>query len=289
MSMKKQPAGVKRTARVKGEKPPQSYDLHAGEVYLGWSERLPKGMWQAHPASEHTDADIPPFKDHTQLVEFLLSVHKGLENTSEASTSVEDEAVQKGEEELENEQTTDPAPAISDPAIPEPSLPPGPDTHIEVGTVGDFVPADILDELTHAETGDPAAAVVEGEGPRAMLEAEVGPELAELAVQEEITAEFGPQFVPEQLVPSDSNGHATVQGEVVAAAPFRAPPSPEAPEGTSAPEAGPALDPGSVLFRAPVPASSEGDQPERPAPGDVPAAPFSALWQGGAPPDEDMS
>jgi hypothetical protein len=99
MSMKKQPEGVRRVARVKDEKPPQSYDLYLGkgkdEAYLGWSERLPNGYWQVHlPAEDGTV--VPPFKQHTALVEFALGVHRGLEvhpGTQDVSAAEETEAI----------------------------------------------------------------------------------------------------------------------------------------------------------------------------------------------------
>jgi hypothetical protein len=97
MSMKKQPEGVRRIAKVAGEKPPQSYDLYLGkgkdQVFLGSSERLPKGSWQARPAIDD-GTEIPPFKNHTALVEFLLSAYKGLEvhPGTQESTSAEETA-----------------------------------------------------------------------------------------------------------------------------------------------------------------------------------------------------
>ena len=98
MPMKKQPEGVRRVARD-GEKPPQSYSLFLGkgkdEVFLGWSERLPTGSWQAHPAKDD-GGEIPPFRQHTALVEFLLSAHRGLEvhpGTQDVSSAEETAAI----------------------------------------------------------------------------------------------------------------------------------------------------------------------------------------------------
>lgn len=98
MSMRKQPEGVRRVAKVPGEKPPQSYELYLGkgksEVYLGWSERLDKGQWKAHPVKE--GGEVPPFRNHTALVEFMLAALKGAEvhpGTQETSTAEETAAI----------------------------------------------------------------------------------------------------------------------------------------------------------------------------------------------------
>lgn len=98
MPMKKQPDGIKRTARIASEKPPQSYDIwlasDAGKEQIGWTERLGKG-WAAHPVKDD-GGEVPPFKEHTAAVEFLLRAYQGEEvhpGTQEGARAQESEDI----------------------------------------------------------------------------------------------------------------------------------------------------------------------------------------------------
>lgn len=98
MPMKKQPDGIKRTARIASEKPPQSYDIwlasDAGKEQIGWTDRLGKG-WAAHPVKDD-GGEVPPFKEHTAAVEFLLRAYQGEEvhpGTQEGARAQESEDI----------------------------------------------------------------------------------------------------------------------------------------------------------------------------------------------------
>lgn len=98
MSMKKQPEGITRKPHGEaqydaetGKKiPPSMYDIFLGETILGYTERQVKGKWRATPP---TAPSQDGFKNHTEAVEWLLGVHRGLENVSDTATSAEAEAV----------------------------------------------------------------------------------------------------------------------------------------------------------------------------------------------------
>lgn len=98
MPMKKQPEGIKRIPR--GDRktdadgkllPPDEYDIMLnGNVYLGWTERMPRGRWNAHadPGGHAMLQD-----NHTEAVKWLLSAHEGRLRVSEGGESTEEATV----------------------------------------------------------------------------------------------------------------------------------------------------------------------------------------------------
>lgn len=104
--MKKQPDGIKRVARgdrktgPDGKKlPPDQYDILLGKEYLGWTERMPRGKWNAYP---YTGGKGVLLDNHTQAVQHLLDTHVGTQRVSEAGSGEETAQVAPAESTCEH-------------------------------------------------------------------------------------------------------------------------------------------------------------------------------------------
>jgi hypothetical protein len=173
MSMKTQPEGIIRKQRGEpkfddsGKKlPPDQYDIYLrdnkfGKDAIGWTERLPKGKWGAHPAASTDAGEIPPFGDHTAAVEFLLQVFHGQAKTSENGSAEETEAILADPDavaainEALAEEGTD---LVLDPPVPvsgagEPASAASGPSSSELDPDDDDIPTPKLDALLHLDQG----------------------------------------------------------------------------------------------------------------------------------------